>query len=262
MSLFMYFTIDKIRVKASFDNPWDPFDHSMELFQTFSLSTLEAFQPNPNEAHWWARQGFSLQNAPSDGTSLKANNQWVAVRDPQITFALPAYTMIKDRISRFRLDVHHWESDNGKATELVRLAFNDATLRQMAKAWEVAKADEKKAGAALEKYLKGSWDDLMKKLPSLATTAAPGVVAASQLAPVLDMIFEYVRANGTDYLDAHRMVFETKGTGDSMNWRVVTPSNEAPVWIPGEGVQVQDEEIRADGGKIRYDVRYKFRCLD
>src|SRR5262245_45692933 len=110
MSLFMYFTIDKIRVREGQDNPWDPFDNAMEIFQTFSLSTLEALEPAPGESRWWARQGFSTQNAPSDGTSLKANNKWIALRDPQITFALPKYTIIKDRVSRFRLDMHYWES--------------------------------------------------------------------------------------------------------------------------------------------------------
>lgn len=258
--MFFYITLHRVTAHQISDHPADPFNRRAELYQTWHLCQLDALIEDPTAPiARWARQGFSLRGAPDDGTSYAAGDE-IHVVDPQITFGLSEAALEAGKRSRYRFDVHYWESD-GSATEKVRGAFSDATLNYLEQAWRLAKEDETKALAALEDWFDSNWQDIARKLVGAASPAALGVITSMNLLPLLDAILAFARSNGDDYHQMHRFVLDLRGTGGSLEWRVVSPSatNE---WTVGPGMQRVVEGVRDGSGRNEYETEWRIRVID
>ena len=79
--------------------------------------------------------------------------------------------------------------------------------------------------------------------------------------PLLDVLLDLAKSNGDDHHQMHRFVFETRGTGTTVQWRVTAPSSASP-WVDGSGEQRIIERVRSAGGNNIYDVEWRFRVID
>lgn len=261
--MFMHLTIHGIKAWRASDNSFDPFDNSIELYQTWHLSELEPLAPmEAQPTSLGARLGFSLRGAPSDGVRFR-NGETRIVVDPQITFGLSDKAFTTGQRSRYVIDYYHWESD--KSTETVRTAFSNPTLDRLLKVWKAAGEDEAKARAQLEAWMKDNGENLLKAALSAAGVAAsPWVMVGTSILPIINLLMNVARRNGDDFIDAHRFVMEIEGAGaeDKTRWRVIPPSGAPSPWVQGQGKQ--DFAVRAQDGQNRnvLDVRYVFRMID
>ena len=255
--MFFYITLHKINVLALSDHPADPFNRSIELYQTWHLSALDPSSPASGLRGNWARQGFSVRGAPDDGTSFRRES--ITVVDPQVTFGFEDAALQRGMQTRYRFDAHYWESDG--SSEKVRSIFSDGTLQYLRRVWEVAKENDQRAKQSLSQWLDENWKKIAMSLVGAASPAALGVVTRFNVLPLLDILVETAKSNGDDYHQMHRFVFETVGTGGSLRWRVISPSL-TPGWLEGPGTQRIVERVRDSNGQNQYDVEWRFRVID
>ena len=256
--MFFYITLHKINVLGLSDHPADPFNRSIELYQTWHLTALDPLIEDENaQRATWARQGFSVRGAPDDGTSFR--KEAITVVDPQITFGFDDAALVNGTKTRYRFDAHYWESDG--SSEKVRSIFSDMTLQYLRRAWDVAKHDEKRAKQVLSQWLDQNWKSVATKLVGAASPAGLGVLSQLNVLPLLDAILDVAKSNGDDYHQMHRFTFQTVGTGGGLRWRAVSPSQTAP-WMEGPGTQRVVERVRDGSGRNQYDVEWRFRVID
>lgn len=197
-----------------------------------------------------------MRGAPADGSSFGVGDSRDVV-DPQIALAVPE--LADGATVSYRFDVHYWESDS--ATELVRSVFNDATLEYMVKSWTVAREDETKAKAALESWMRDHGTKIAAGLIAAAAPAAAGVLAAENLLPLLEKLFDYVRASGDDYHQMHRFVLQIRKVGTAHHFQVTAPSSGASGWkLPGR-ISVTESVSDAEAANV-YRVEWRFRLID
>jgi hypothetical protein len=258
--MFFHISIHNIKAISIQDHPHDALNRRIELYHTWHLAELEkidASSPSP-----WARMGSSARGAPDGGTSFRKGDDENVV-DPQITLALPDDAIAKGVQTQYRLDFHHWESDDGDATEKVRAAFTDITLKYMAAAWKAANEDADKAQAALEQWVKGNWKDSVKAIAA-ATAAAgsPWVAVGLNLLPGIELLVDLLRNQADDYFDQHRFILQRKGDGDVVQWQVTDPGGAPSGW-KGVGDKV-DFVVKSLSASRANDlaVTYRFRLID
>jgi hypothetical protein len=260
--MFMHFTIHGIKAWEVQDHPWDPLNTEVELYQTWHLAELEPVDASPKAN--WARQGFSVRGAPDSGTSY-SEGQTRIVTDPQITFGLGEHVFKAGARSCFRLDFHHWESDDGDATEKVRAAFTDNTLKQLVGAWSAAKGDSVRVRAKLEDWIKNNYKNTLKSgIAAAGAATSPWVAAGMDLLPAIELLVDVLKNQGDNFFDMHRFIIAIDGTGDekAVKWRVTPPNGVAPAWTTGQGKQDFAVRIENANGKNKLDARYVFRMID
>ena len=259
--MFMHFTIHGMKALKISDHPGDPLNRRIELYQTWHLAALETVDRDSKAT--WARQGFSTRGAPDDGTSF-GNGDTRIVTDPQITFGLGEEVFKDGAKTAFRLDYHHWESDDSEATQKVRAAFSDATLDYMVKVWKEAEGNRRQAQAKLEEFIRGNWQSTLRKSLSVAGAAAPWVQIGLDLMPALELLVDVLRNQGDDYYDRHRFIIQINGKGEERNvqWRVIPPNGVEPPWTTGHGKQDFGVSVHDARDANRIDVRYVFRMIE
>jgi hypothetical protein len=246
----------------------DPINTDIELYQTWYLAALApldgADDSIEGKRHLAARQGFSTTGAPDTGTSFAAKQQRI-VNDPYALFEVNPYHFEANRASAFQLDFHHWENDAASAARQVRGAFTDQTLKYMDAAWKAANGDRDKAKKALVDWLNANGKTALEdglRLAGLITS--PWVKLATELAPVVPLILDYLKEQGDDYFGMHRFGIKILGGGtpQTSKWRVIPPSGEASGWITGEGRVETVQDIRDASGRNWLKARYVFRVVD
>ncbi len=259
--MFMHLTIHGIKAWEVQDHWLDPLNREIELYQTWHLSALESLT---DEKTTWARHGFSSRGAPDSGTSY-AVGQTRIVTDPQITFGLGDEVFTDGAKSCFRLDYHHWESDDDNATEKVRAAFSDSTLKQLVAAWAAAKGDSARVRAKLEDWIRNNYKDALQSgLATAGLAASPWTAVGMNLVPAVELLVDVLRNQGDNYFCMHRFIIEIdgKGTEQNVQWRITPPNGVAPAWTTGEGKQDFAVRIENADGKNKLDARYVFRMID
>jgi len=254
--VFAHTTLHKITTDTVSDHPFDPFNRKVELYQTWQLAALESLEPG-NESSKWARQGFSTRGAPDGAPSFGAGDSRYVV-DPQIALGLPKLSKGERRAYRF--DVHYWESD--KSSEKVRAVFSDTTLSYMARAWEVARADEAKALDLLTGWFDENWEGILTGLVGAASPAALGVITKYNVLPLLDALFKYVKNNGDDYHQMHRYVVEYQGKSDGLKWQVTSPSRGPSGWMDSPSKHQVVENVSDAANSNQYRAEWVFRVVD
>lgn len=259
--MFFYITLHSISTEIVCDKWWDPFNRRVELFQTWRLCELDPLisPADPEQKAHWVRQGFSLRGAPNDGTSF-AENESRDVVDPQITFGFPAKLIKEERGGLFRFDVHYWEADNTGADK-VRALFADSTLSYMTQAWKVANQDEEAAKTELARWLTDNWKEIVTGLIAAAAPAAAGVIAKFNLLQLVEVLGKVALNQGANYHEMHRYIFEIKGTGSNVRWRVISPTQNYE-WVKGEGNTKVVEKVKDAPQDNVYSTEFRFRVVD
>jgi len=206
----------------------------------------------------WARQGSSARGAPDDGVALREGD-YVVVVDPQITLGVPIADVQAGATANFRLDIHHWESDHG--TERVRAAFTDLTLKYMLTAFKAAKVRSQDAREALSSWLAATWQQAARRIPAAVAPIGPWIEVGLQFETVVELLVDLLRSDDDDCLDMHRLVLQTRGNGQTVEWQVTGPGGTPSGWKIGPGV----ERIHAtlmDGTRSNVlDVSYRIRLI-
>jgi hypothetical protein len=257
--MFFHISIHRIKAHRVSDHPWDPFDRSIELYQTWHLAALEkADQMSPAS---WARMGCSSRGAPDDGTTFRDGTDLVVV-DPQITLGVEPGAVQKVEQRQFRLDFHHWESDPGNGTEKVRSAFTDITLQYMVNAWKAAGQDAAAARAALESWVSDNWKGAAKAIAMATAPAGRWVEVGSNLLPVVDLLVGMLKEQGENYFGQHRFILQQRGNKETLQWQVTAPNGTPSGWKNGQGRY--ETEVRVLDGSQRniIDVTYRFQLVE
>jgi hypothetical protein len=257
--MFFHISIHRIKAHRVFDHPWDPFNRSVELYQTWHLAALEKMDETSPAS--WARVGCSARGAPDDGTSFREGTDLIVV-DPQITLGVDP-DAIKDKLqSHFRLDFHHWESDPGSGTEKVRSAFTDMTLQYMVNAWRAAGEDATKARAALDAWVSANWKDAVKAIAVAAAPAGPWIEVGSNLLPVVDLLVGMLKEQGDKYFGQHRFILQHRGNNETLQWQVTAPNGTPSGWKNGQGRHETEVRVIDGPGKNILDVTYRFQLIE
>ena len=257
--MFFHVSIHRIKAHRVSDHPWDPFDRSIELYQTWHLAALERMDETSPAS--WARMGCSSRGAPDDGTNFREGTDLIVV-DPQITLGVAPAAIQNAEQSHFRLDFHHWESDPGSGTEKVRAAFTDITLQYMANAWSAAREDAAKARAALETWISANWKDAVKGIATAAAPSGPWVQIGTNLLPAVDLLVGLLKEQGENYFGLHRFILQQRGNNETLQWQVTAPNGNPSGWKTGQGRF--ESEIRVVDGSQKniLDVTYRFQLIE
>ena len=254
--MFFHITIHRIKAYRVSDHPADPFDRSIELYQTWHLAALEdisATSPSP-----WARQGSSARGAPDDGMTVREGDDVVTV-DPQITLGMADTAFQAGATAQYRLDFHHWDSDS--STEKVRAAFTDVTLKYMVAAFQAANGDAQQARAALEAWIRGNWKDGVRAIATAVAPTSPWVAVGVNLLPMLELLVDVLRNDSDDYFAMARFILQHKGTGNGITWQVTDPAGIPSGWM-GHNQLVEITSRVMDGPRANIlDVSYRFRLV-
>jgi hypothetical protein len=257
--MFFHVTLHRIQAERVCDHPMDPFDTSIELFQTWHLAALDTFADNAPAS--WARQGCSSRGAPDDGTTLRNGDQVVVV-DPQITIGVPDDITKLTGCHQYRLDFHHWEADPGDATEKIRAAFTDATLKYMVDAWRSAKEDAVKARGALEAWVKQNWKDAVKAIAVATAPTSPWTQIGLNILPLVELLVGMLQEQGDDYYGMHRFVIQYRANGaNSLNWQITDHGGAPSGWLNGQGWTDVVCRLEDKARNNRFNMTYRFRLV-
>src|SRR5262245_4523278 len=254
--MFFHISIHSIKAHEISDNPFDPFDNAIELYQTWHLAALEDIADT--SASTWARQGSSSRGAPDDGSMLRTGDDFVVV-DPQITLGLDEHAIEANHKRHYRLDFHHWDSDS--ATEKVRAAFTDITLSYMLAAFKAANQDAAAARSALERWVGDQWKTATKAIAKGTAASGPWTQVGLNLLPMLELLVDVLRKNADDYLGQHRFILQHRGTGTRVEWQVTRPGGEPSGWKgANQAVDIVSRVVDQNRGN-KLDVKYRFRLV-
>jgi hypothetical protein len=257
--MFFHISIHRIKAHRISDHPIDPFDRSIELYQTWHLAALEKMDETSPAS--WARMGCSSRGAPDDGTSFREGTDLIVV-DPQITLGVDPDAIKNKEQNQFRLDFHHWESDPGSATEKVRAAFTDITLHYMVNAWKAAGEDAARARSALESWISTNWKDAVKAIAVATAPAGAWVQIGTNLLPVVDLMVGMLKEQGDNYFGQHRFILQQRGNGETLQWQVTAPNGNPSGWKNGQSRHETEVRVLDGSGRNIIDVMYRFQLIE
>ena len=130
----------------------------------------------------------------------------------------------------------------------------------MTYAWQAAQENEEDAKQKLVNWLQENWQDIAIGLVGAVSPAATGVISQFNLFPLVEALASVAMNQGATYHRMHRYIFELRGTGNSVSWRVISPSNTY-AYVDGEGLLKVTEQVADETGKNKYDTEFRFRVL-
>lgn len=192
---------------------WWPGNTAIELYQTWSLSELDALGPAGAgvETSRWSRLGFSTRGGLRGYQRFRSGDR-ETVLDPSLSLALPSLHEGHERLLAF--EVHHWEQNDGAATERVKLLSSNESLRRLAVAWRAARADAEQARLSLDVWLDEHADELLALAIGSVAPAAAGVTAGFDLVPLLEVLFRMALDRADRHLASHRLHIGLRRTED------------------------------------------------
>lgn len=212
-------TLAGVRTGDVTEHPADPFNHDVELYQTWQLRFVDPLVPSDARTKLRVRHGASSTGG-AYGVRFKDSDKLDALNDPDIDYDIDEAFDGCEELS-LRWDVHWWNHENPNKTLAIKRIFSDAGASSLLAAWEKGGIDET--------------TNVLSSLVDVASPLLPKAIAAplEALDGITRVIDDYKDKLGDDYWSAHGFTIDLSRKAGKIHWRVDAPGRGEPKVGPG-----------------------------